>query len=567
MLVSAQAWSQPLAEIRGIEDPDMLASLQAVIGETEPDRDGQGLALQRARMASERAGRWLRAEGYYAARVEARVERGATAVIMIDPGPRFSIQEIAVEIVSEDPGVEAERARTHVLEALPLEPGAPLVAAQVIDAETIGRVALQNGGWPDAQTGERSVTVDHAVTGAQILYRYETGPFSRYGEIELVSAGWDEAFIARLSPLETGAEASAAQLQGYRNRLVALPGVSSAQVELGPVGDGGHRPLHVALESGPRHTIDVALDASTSDGAGAKTNWTRRNLFGREEALTLGLQVATLTQSAEARISLPHWRRYDQTLALTTRVKTEDTDAFEQRELSAQGELTWRRDAHLQLGVSAQGDISRITDANGQRDTYTLLFGLGAGYDRRSDPLDPRDGVRGMVALRPAMTFGDTDARYFKLEAEGSYYRSLGEDLTGAIRVRAGSIFGAEAADLPADLRFYAGGGGSVRGYAYQTLSPPGADGDPFGGLSVFETSLEMRWRSPRSPWGAVAFIDAGAASDNAQLNPEDVRTAIGVGVRYDLGFAPLRLDVAVPLERLESEDAFQVYLSLGQAF
>jgi translocation and assembly module TamA len=61
-------------------------------------------------------------------------------------------------------------------------------------------------------------------------------------------------------------------------------------------------------------------------------------------------------------------------------------------------------------------------------------------------------------------------------------------------------------------------------------------------------------------------FIDGGTAYDDWS-EAGDLSFGAGVGVRYDLGFAPLRVEFAVPLDDSESNDDFAVYISLGQAF
>ena len=53
-----------------------------------------------------------------------------------------------------------------------------------------------------------------------------------------------------------------------------------------------------------------------------------------------------------------------------------------------------------------------------------------------------------------------------------------------------GSIINGSVADIPAPQRFYAGGGGSVRGFGFQEVGPRLADNTPEGGLSL----VEARW-------------------------------------------------------------------------
>jgi translocation and assembly module TamA len=135
-----------------------------------------------------------------------------------------------------------------------------------------------------------------------------------------------------------------------------------------------------------------------------------------------------------------------------------------------------------------------------------------------------------------------------------------------AARLKVGTIFGGNIPLVPAQDRFYAGGGGSVRGYGYQEVGPRFSDNNPQGGLSLVETSFEVRKRITQQ-WGAVAFIDAGAVG--LQTNPDFTRPkyGVGVGVRYNLGFGPIRLDLATPLNPGKGDPILQVYLSIGQSF
>src|SRR6185437_6562626 len=150
----------------------------------------------------------------------------------------------------------------------------------------------------------------------------------------------------------------------------------------------------------------------------------------------------------------------------------------------------------------------------------------------------------------------------------GSAYQALDSSakFIAAGRVAVGSIVGASLQDVPADRRFYAGGGGSVRGYAYQGIGPKAADGQPIGGLSWFETSVEMRYRVTDTI-GIVPFVDAGTVSTKQFPDFADVKVGAGVGLRYITPFGPLRVDAAVPLNRGPGDPRFGIYAGIGQAF
>ena len=150
-----------------------------------------------------------------------------------------------------------------------------------------------------------------------------------------------------------------------------------------------------------------------------------------------------------------------------------------------------------------------------------------------------------------------------------SGYKSLDADdrYILAARIAAGSIMGAELFDVPPQRRFYVGGGGTLRGFNYQSQSPHNEEGDIVGGLPYVAASAEARIKITDTI-GLVPFVDAGAASAGTTPEFNDIGVGVGLGLRYYTAIGPVRLDVAVPVAN-ESDDqaGYGVYLSLGQAF
>ncbi len=135
-----------------------------------------------------------------------------------------------------------------------------------------------------------------------------------------------------------------------------------------------------------------------------------------------------------------------------------------------------------------------------------------------------------------------------------------------AARVKLGGIAGGNIPGVPAQDRFYAGGGGSVRGYGYQLVGPRYPDNTPEGGVSLFETSVELR-RKLTGAWSVAAFADAGSVGLHPYPEFREPAVGVGIGVRYNLGFGPIRVDVATPLNPRRGDSAVQLYLSIGQSF
>jgi translocation and assembly module TamA len=126
---------------------------------------------------------------------------------------------------------------------------------------------------------------------------------------------------------------------------------------------------------------------------------------------------------------------------------------------------------------------------------------------------------------------------------------------------------GAALDDIPANWRFYAGGGGSVRGYAYNSLGPIGPFGAVIGGRSLFQASAELRVRVTDTI-GVVPFFDAGNAyGSNFPNFSAPLYKSVGIGLRYYTAIGPIRADVAFPLEKRTGTGPVAIYVSIGQAF
>ena len=152
----------------------------------------------------------------------------------------------------------------------------------------------------------------------------------------------------------------------------------------------------------------------------------------------------------------------------------------------------------------------------------------------------------------------------------GSLYQSLTEDKRHvlAAKVILGSIFGASKHEIPPPERFYAGSDSTLRGYRYLTVSPLNHKGDkPIGGRSMFIYSMELRNRIG-DDFGYVFFYDIGNVYRDAFPNLlNKVRQSVGLGIRYYTPIGPLRVDLAIPLNRRKIDNALEAYFSIGQSF
>lgn len=563
--------AEPLARIEGVDDESLREALYEAIGEADEPAETRWRARERARQAAERIRLYLESRGYYGTLVDARLSEETTALVRVRPGEQFTFESI--EVVYDTPHAGTPRPGEDITGALGVSEGEPVLARSVIQAENRILQALRNSGWVNAKSGEREIVVDHASQTAHATFRFETDEYILFGPPQLAGglANLRESYVARLAPYEVGEPASKAMLDEYALRLQNLDTVSIADARIAYDAQGRQRPVDIRMEPVPRHTLGLSARFSTSEGFGAQVEWLRRNMFRRDETLTLDVRAATIESGAEARLHMPHWQRYNQALTATAEALAERTDAFDQDSVAAGIHLSRVVTEHLTASAGAEVRVASIDDARGQRNLNTFSFPLEAVYDRRDSVLNPSKGFYTDLRVRPGITTGDEEAQYVRMVSEIRSYYALFDDLILAGRLRGGLLTGANAREVPADQRFFAGGGGSVRGYEYQSISPPllnvdTGEEEPFGGRSLVETSVELRWRRSER-FGFVGFVDAGMAGRDLTPDVSETQYAAGIGLRYFPGFGPIRADIATPLNPREDDDPIHFYISVGQAF
>ncbi len=512
----------------------------------------------------------LRSEAYYNGRVSASVRQAAggdfNVVYVVALGPRMMIRSFKIDYSDYPAGGEA---LPETGAELGLEPERAAKADRIIDLTTGALARLYNSGYPDAKLDRRRVIVDLSSNLADVTLYMTAGPRYRFILVSNEDGRTDPDYVRMLTAFEPGNIYDRSEVDDTTERLRDSGLFTGISISSGAPAADGTLPQHIDLTERKPRTVRLGAQWSSNDGAGVRASWEHRNIFGRAEKLTLALSIAQIEQSATADFRKPNFLRADQSLLMSAEIAHEDTDAYKEDRIKTGASLE-RKLSDLwtgALGVTFQ--ITETEDLNGRTDYQ--LFGVPATlrHDSSDDLLDPTRGAR--LTLKGTPYFGTSDAKpttFTKLEATGATYFTPLEEVTFAVRGRYGMIAAGDTADVPGSTRFFAGGGGSVRGYGYQMAGPLDAQNDPAGGRSVLEANVETRYRASETI-GVVAFIDGGQAFDNPVPSLGDpLLWGAGLGLRYYTPIGPIRADIAVPLNRRTGvDDAFQIYVSLGQAF
>jgi len=514
----------------------------------------------------------------------------APVIIKVDPGPLFKLRSVRVINALGVEFSEAELPQRTV----GLKPGDPAAASEIRAAETRIVDYFRKEGRPLAKIQSIAPVVDHAQNVMDVTVTAAPGPIAPFGEATINGPQtFDPAIVRSFLYIYPGDPYSPAAVADARNSIREIPAVGGVRITEGTALDPyGRLPYRIDVEDRLPYAIGASVKYSTTNGPEGQVYWEDRNVFGGAERLRLQASVFyappwfIASQSLRnfspddigGRISASFlkpalWGTTNDLLidALAEKISTsgagfvgyqaEDTD------VTASLRHRFNQNFWVQAGLEAQkGDA---TDALGTVN-YTLVgVPVSANFDTTDSKLDPTRGVRVNVSAVGFGTFLGSSLDLVQAKAGASAYYSIDADSRYVLagRVAAGAMGGPQLDEIPANWRFYAGGGGSVRGYAYNELGPTVFWGAVVGGKSLFDASAELRVKVTDTI-GVVPFFDIGNAfASNFPNFDQHLFTAAGLGLRYYTSVGPIRLDVAFPLERHAGTGPVAVYVSIGQSF
>ncbi len=565
-----------------------LSTLEQLAG---GENDNIAQVAVRARSDKVLLERLLRIYGYYDAQVMQSIggiaigrETAAGDVKVrfdIVPGPRYRFGAIALgELASTGPDFLPLRAAFQIM------PGDPLYSDRILAEIADLDVALGESGFAFAKLGEPDLLVDHHREEGDLALALTPGGKYRFGGV----ISDDPRFLSgkhleTIARFNRGDIYKRSQMDDLRRAILATGLVSSAAVtpretEAPGAGQAGTVALDVSLARAPLRTIAGAAGYDSGDGFRVEASWEHRNLFPPEGMLRVRGVAGTKEQLVGVTFRRNNFRGRDQVLTFDLYADNVNRDAYAARTIALSGNfeklstLIFQKPFTWGAGFEALLTDEReatVVGAPTVRRTYKIgALPLRAGFDGSDDLLDPKRGLRAALRISPEVSWqGGNSSTYARLQADASFYLPAGGSIVLAARVRLGSIPGASLANIAPSRRFYAGGGGSVRGFGYQQIGPRDVLGDPSGGRSLSEFSLEARVQTGLMG-GALAlvpFIDAGAVDQSVTPRLKDLRIGAGLGFRYQTGFGPIRVDIGTPLDRQPRESRIGVYVALGQAF
>ncbi|AGG90255.1 autotransporter assembly complex protein TamA [Rhodanobacter denitrificans] len=573
LLLASQAHAGVQLVVDGVADPLKAA---VIAGVELSQYAGRDVSDAQAKRLYERAPGQVKSAlqpyGYYDASVTGELQpigRDWRVTLHVQPGEPVKVTAVDVQLDPEAAALAPIRQAKRALERLkdkPLNHGTYDAARDALGAQ------LTASGFLDARLLTHRVEVTRANHSAAIKLAWQAGPRYRYGRVHFDGSQFEDGFLDRYVPFKSGDYFSQSQLLELQQALNGadyfavvnvLPDVDAAK--------GGVVDVTVQLAPAKRTIYTGGPFIGTDTGFGVRGGMERRWVNRRGHKWKNELVVAQKLKTLSTLYSIPLPGDNQRSYNVGANFRDANTATSQSRTLELVGNETrqwhgWTRT----LGVHALSGTFTVGKRGSEPDNApgiehgrsTLVFGEAALTRKQADNPDfVRRGWLLSVAARSTAGNLLSDASFSQVTADAKWIRALGTRSRNRLILRgsAGMTWTNDFAALPPQLRFFAGGDRSVRGYGYQSIGPRNSTDRVIGGRHLLVASTELEHYFTRN-WGMAAFVDAGNAFSGTDYRP---KLGAGLGLRWRSPVGMIRVDLGTPIHD-DRAHGIQLHLVIG---
>lgn len=476
-------------------------------------------------------------------------------VLTVTPGERIPINEVSIHLQDEAKSIEVF---SEILANHPLQTGVPLNHGHYEALKNALSAAAVEDGYFGARFERAEIQLDLRLYQANIHLEFDPGPRYRFGVIRVLPVeGFSRRFIESMLTLETGQPYSSTALLDQRTSLDESQ--YFRQVSISPqLSQARNQSVPVIIELSPRarNAWSTGIGFTTDTGPRIRGAYENRYVNRRGHKLSSDAAISGVRSQANLGYNIPLDDPLTTRLSFGVGYVTENTDTYDSdrykletalRRESSSGwmesySIDYLRDDYI---IDQQADVSALT-----------MFGYSLSKTAADDFILPTKGWRLFGQLRGASDSILSDTSFIQLYTSGKGIMSWGRSRL-ITRFELGTTLSDEAAELPASVRFFAGGDRSIRGYKYQTLGPRNSNGEVTGGKHLITGSIEYDF-PVKNNWRAAIFYDGGNAFSSEKLDWEQ---SVGLGFRWLSPIGPIRTDLA---HALGEEGGFRLHITMG---
>ena len=424
------------------------------------------------------------------------------------------------------------------------------------------RVALRKG-YFDSQFNKSQLGVSLDRHQAFWDIDYDSGQRYRFGDVTFEGSQIRDEYLQNLVPFKKGDFYESKDLAELNRRLSATGWFNS--VVVAPEFEKSRQtrvlPLHGVVSPRTENTVETGVGYSTDVGPRVKATWKKPWMNSYGHSLTTSASISSPEQQLDFSYKIPLLKNpLEQYYLVQGGFKRTDLNDTEADSTTLALSRYWDLSSGWQRAINLRWSLDHFTQANVTNTTMLLYPGVMISRTRSRGGLMPTWGDSQRYSVDYSNSAWGSDVDFVVLQAQNAWIRTLYDRHRFVVRGNLGWIETGDFDKVPPDLRFFAGGDRSIRGYKYKSIAPEDKDGKLIGASKLATGSLEYQYNVTGKWWGA-AFVDSGEAVSD--IRRSDFKTGAGVGVRWESPVGPIKLDFAVPLGDKE-EHGLQFYIGLG---
>ncbi len=508
--------------------------------------------------AFEEIGPSLQPFGYYAPRLEGELRREGDlwrVRYTVFPGEPVRVRDLKLRILGAG---SDDKALRDLIAAYPLQNGS-ILDHGVYEKEKRRwqRLAL-NRGYFDAELTEHRIEVTPEKHAAVVTLHLETGPRYRFGEVRFQQKKFSAEFLSRFVTFKRGDPYLQSSLFQLQNAL--RDGNYFSEIEVRPrrdLAEGLEIPVEVKLVPLKRQQYTAGIGYGTDTGLRGSLGWDSRRINRWGHQMRTELRLSEVRSNFTTRYIVPLKNPLVEQRNYTAGWLREETDTSESDTFSL-----GVSDHHLRgkwketVFVKYQREDFSVGDEKGE--SNLLLPGMSWTRIKADDRIYATRGYRVLLEVKGAHDAFLSDTSFLQCRLSFKYIYGVRDFGRILLRGDGGTSLVSEFSEIPASLRFFAGGDQSIRGYAYRSLGPTDSSGEVVGGKHLLVGSVEYEHKLPRN-FSAALFYDVGNAFDSPS---ESYNEGVGGGLRWRSPVGLIRLDLASAVS--ERGNPWRLHFTLG---
>ena len=556
LLVPALSRAGVQLVVDGVDDPLKAAVVAGVSLSQYAARDVSEAQVRRLyERADAEVGNALRPYGYYDAHATGKLEQVGKdwhITLHVVPGEPVKVTSVDIQLDPDAAALKPIRTARRGVEKLK---GQRLDDAAYDSARDALNNALTANGYLDARLTVHRVEVNRGERSAAIHLAWDVGRRYRYGQVQFEGSQFQPDFLQRYVPFKSGDYFDQNQLLTLQQALNGADYFSAANVipETDQAKDGVVD-IKVQLAPAKRRIYTSGLFVGTDTGVGIRGGVEYRwvNRYGHKWKNDIVLAQRLKTVSSQYSIPLPGDNQRSLNFGANYRDANTVTSQSRTLEFVANESELWHEwvrtvGVHALTGTFSVGKRPDEPESTPgvEHGRSTLFYAEGSLSRKVADNLDfVRRGWS--LGFDVRSTAGDlfSTARFSEITADAKWIRAFTRRDRLILRGSLGHVWTSDFSALPPQLRFFAGGDQSIRGYSFQAIGPQNSYGRVIGGNSLVIASATVEhYFTPR--WGIATFVDAGNAFDGTNVHP---KIGTGVGVRWRSPVGLIRVDLGTPI-------------------